>query len=203
MIENIPRSVILAIKAAAKDVAHAVKGGSYCPTSTRDLTTTLEKFMMSMVAQSYPQVRSAWIDGDVDKSWVKNAEEAGMVDDEALLRAMERKWKGILSPDDYDMVVRNNFSKFHGKKLLVLERENPQLYKSYAEPSETHVEDTSIVDDTMKHGLPALPNLPSPAPKKEEPGEPAAKQPLMKPGEVKKIPQDAEFEKGTKPVPLV
>jgi hypothetical protein len=196
MIENIPRSVVIAVKAAAKDIACAVKGGSYCPTSTRDLTTMLEKFMMSIVAQSYPQVKSAWIDRDVDKSWIKSAEEAGMVDDETLLKAMEKKWKGILSPDDYDMVVRNNFSKFHGKKLLVLEQENPQLYKSYAEP--VNVEDTAMVDDTLKHGLPNLPNPPLPTPKKEEPGEPPAKQPLMKPGEVKKTPHD-EFEKGDIP----
>ena len=38
--DNIPRSVVIAIKAAAKDIAIAVKGGAYEPIATEKLPAT-------------------------------------------------------------------------------------------------------------------------------------------------------------------
>lgn len=196
MIENIPRSVVIAIKAAARDVAQSVKGGAYEPLATDKLAMNLEKFMIGMVAQSYPRKKSAWLDGDIDESWVRSAATGPLVDDEKLLKAMEKQYKDVLSPADYDMVVRNNFAKFHGKEESFLAKENANLHKEYAGSADLGLGDSGDVG-LSKSPIEDLPPPPTPSkkplgdsampslPKKKVPTEEEIKpkQDLAQPGE--------------------
>ena len=197
MIENIPRSVILAIKAAAKDVATSVKGGAYEPITTDNLATTLEKFMISMVAQSYPKVKSSWIDKDMDKSWVKSALGGDVIDGVKLQQAFDTIWTG--NPDKVDL-ERVNYSKYIGKPISLIEKERPDIYKAYVGDSgidATPIGDLGVPETTKTLGDKiSTPEKPLPTHHEKKEGEPPAKQELMKPGHVGHIPQEEEFDKG-------
>jgi hypothetical protein len=188
MIENIPRSVILTIKAAARDVANSVKGGAYNPTKTEKLAESLEKFMISMVLPSYPKVKSSWIDKDVDASWKKSAE--GVMSPEEISNLIKKKYPGLPADSEaYITVERLFFSKLIGKTMAEAPKIAPELFGGApASPAPAP--------------LPSAPHsstpLPSPSKPKEEEIAPA-RVPAMKPGEVKSLPEDEEFEHGTSP----
>lgn len=196
MIDNIPRSVRIAIKAAARDIESAVRGGAYAPQKD-DIAATLEKFMLGVVAQSYPRVRSAWVDSDVDDSWMEK-KPGDVVDGKQLQQAFDKLWKD-LDPSDRRMLESINFSKFNGQPISKLQKENKALYDAYsggvgAEPAlETpgvEEADKLLPDISAPKKAPELPEKP----KTDE--EVPAKQDLMKPGQVKKEPADKEFEEG-------
>ena len=190
MIENIPRSVILTIKAAARDVANSVKGGAYNPTKTEKLAESLEKFMISMVLPSYPKVKSSWIDKDVDSSWKKSAADGNVLSLEEIGALIKKKYP-MLPPDSqaYIAVERDLGSRLLGKTMEEAPKIAPELFGgASASPSPAP--------------LPSAPHssapLPSPSKPKEEEIAPA-RVPAMKPGEVKSLPEDEEFEHGTAP----
>lgn len=174
MIENIPRSVILAIKAAAKDIEASVKGGAYNPANVEGLSTTLERFMMGMVAKAYPTVKSSWLDKDIDTSWTRKAIDDNIVDGMKLQEAFD-VWKD-LDPNDRKMLETINYSKFNGQPISKLQKENKALYDAYMGGSEkggasnelgslpkepmgkSPIDMDSILGDTTKK--PLLPSMP-------------------------------------------
>ncbi len=202
MADNIPNSVMLTIRAAARDVATSVKGGGNNPARTEKLAHTLEKFMTGIVAQSYPTIKSSWLDGDKDEAWVRGAAEGGMVDGQKLQEAFHIWDK--LAPSDRTMLETLNYSKFNGQPLTKLQKENKELYDAYMGPA-GEAAPVALPDEGKP--LSALPPAaPPPAPKekpkaKDEIAPP--KQELMKPGQVKEHPQEDEFEKGIPTKPLL
>ena len=184
MIENIPRSVVIAIQAAARDIENAVQGGAYTPVNIGNLRSTIEKFVTGMVAQAYPKVRSSWIDKDSDPSWTKKAAEE--IDIGRLNTVMDEFYKGKgLSEKDIITLKRNNLQSLIGKTKDEFRKINPGLFEAY---------EGGAAETEPKLPLPSAPNpIESP---KEEPVKPGEKMELNKPGEVKKNPEDAEFETG-------
>ena len=214
MIENLPRSVVIAIKAAAHDVANTVKGGAYNPTGTEKLANTLEKFMIGMVAQSYPKVRSAWLDKDADSSWTKVA--AGpTVDPVKLATALTKFYSAITDPNLKKNNIGSATSMLLGKTEAEINAEWPGLLSDAGAPTPP--------------GLGALPpgeplgasnQAPAPKPAKPQPLPPPPSlgegggmpkpskpeapnmQPLAKPGVMPNKVQDQEFEAGVPTRPI-
>ena len=203
-IENIPRSVIIAIKAAAKDVVASVKGGAYEPVSTDKLANTLEKFMIGMVAQSYPRVKSAWLDKDIDVSWVKTAE--GILSGEEIDGLINKAFPGV-DPTTEGFAVLQRFysSKLYGKTMADASKAAPDLFKT-KEPG-------LPLGDKPMGATPPPTDTPKPGeenhttPLKPLPGKPLGKKPLKKEipdvqernkaGDMKtRSPLEEEFEKG-------
>ena len=192
MIENIPHSVILTIKAAARDVANSVKGGAYNPTKTEKLAETLEKFMISMVLASYPKVKSSWLDKDVDSSWKKSAADGVTLTPEEISGLIKKTYPGVPADSEaYITIERLFFSKLLGKTMAEAPKEAPELFGG-AKPSVAPSAPTSLPSSTL-----STPTL-TPSKSKEEEIAPA-RVPAMKPGEVKSLPEDEEFEHGTAP----
>jgi hypothetical protein len=204
MMENIPKSVRLAIKAAAKDVEGSVRGGAYSVMAASDMANTLEKMMLGIVAQSYPRVKSAWMDSDVDDSWTdKKTINPDLVDGQELQQAFERLWKD-LDPADRRMLESVNYSKFNAQPKTKLQKENPALYKAYTGSDDLGVkpkEDLGLGLDKAPApgGIGDILRTPEEKPKAklDEGGKDIpSKQKLMPPGQVGKVKEDREFETG-------
>ena len=214
MMENLPKSVCFAIKAAARDVAGAVRGGAYSVVAASDMANTLEKMMMGIVAQSYPRVKSAWMDSDVDDSWTeKKTANPDLVDGQELQQAFEKLWKD-LDPADRRMLESVNYSKFNAQPKTKLQKENLALYKAYtgseslgAEPKPGLGLDkapAAITSDGVElqperwMGDPQgqLPVEKSKTKLGEGEKDVPSKQKLMPPGQVGKVKEDREFETG-------
>ena len=209
MIENLPRSVIIAVHAAANDVANAVKGGAYNPTGTEKLANTLEKFMIGMVAQSYPRVKSAWLDKDADSSWTKVASTGVTIDPVKLATALTKFYSTITDPNLKKNNIGSATSMLLGKTEAEINAEWPGLLDDAGGPTPPGLGALPLGEPLAPSNqapAPAMPPKPMgaslPMPKHDKEELAPAEQLLSKPGVMPHNPQDREFEDGVPTRPL-
>lgn len=198
MNDNIPRSVVIAVRAAAADVVSSIKGANYKAVKADDsLVKTIESFLMGMVAPHFPTTKFQWVDSTLDGKWV-TAAEGNMVDIKKLDDAMNQKYKG-LSEQEVQTLKRDNITRLVCKTLEEFRKINPELYELYqggAMPSDSPLGLEAPMEEAMPKLPPMdLPQKETPLPKDTKDGEPPSKQKLAKPGEVSVVnPIDDEFE---------
>jgi hypothetical protein len=155
MTEDIPKSVVKAVKAAVKDVVAAMNGGSYAPMNLSDKHVShMENFMLGMVSSHYPRGKSQWVDSSLDNSWIKSAGKPG-IDSAKIVDAINKyiESKG-LEGSAARAVEREFTGKYIGTKKTeeMMQKNDPELYGFYS--------GSSFEKPSMVEGLPKdIPDL--------------------------------------------
>ena len=130
MSDNVPRSVLIAISAAMRDVSSAINGASYKPVGFDGTAVKhLENFMLGIVASHYPKTKASWVDSSMDAKWVAAGLDEELVDGAKLNSAFSKVWQN-LSESDQKLLQGMNFSKFNKQPITKL-KENQELYNAY------------------------------------------------------------------------